>query len=59
MVRMIRWFHEETGIEIGYKPAGGIATAKDALDYMALMKEELGTPLARSRTCSASAPRRC
>jgi deoxyribose-phosphate aldolase len=43
MVRMIRWFHEETGIEIGYKPAGGIATAKVALDYMALMKEELGT----------------
>jgi deoxyribose-phosphate aldolase len=43
MVRMIRWFHEETGIEIGYKPAGGIATAKLALDYMSLMKEELGT----------------
>jgi len=43
MVRMIRWFHEETGIEIGYKPAGGIATAKLATDYMALMKEELGT----------------
>ena len=43
MVRMIRWFHEETGIEIGYKPAGGIAAAKTALDYMALMKEELGT----------------
>jgi deoxyribose-phosphate aldolase len=43
MVRMIRWFHEETGIEIGYKPAGGIASAKLALDYMALMKEELGT----------------
>ena len=43
MIRMIRWFAEETGIEIGYKPAGGIATAKDALDYMALMKEELGT----------------
>lgn len=42
MIRMIRWFHEETGIEIGYKPAGGIATAKLALDYMALMKEELG-----------------
>jgi deoxyribose-phosphate aldolase len=42
MVRMIRWFHEETGIEIGYKPAGGIAKAKDALTYMALMKEELG-----------------
>jgi deoxyribose-phosphate aldolase len=43
MIRMIRWFHEETGIEIGYKPAGGISTAKAALDYMALMKEELGT----------------
>jgi deoxyribose-phosphate aldolase len=43
MIRMIRWFHEETGIEIGYKPAGGIASAKLALDYMALMKEELGT----------------
>ena len=43
MIRMIRWFHEETGIEIGYKPAGGIATAGDAVKYMALMKEELGT----------------
>jgi deoxyribose-phosphate aldolase len=43
MIRMIRWFAEETGIEIGYKPAGGIATAGDALRYMALMKEELGT----------------
>ncbi|MDB5615718.1 MAG: deoC [Devosia sp.] len=43
MIRMIRWFHEETGIEIGYKPAGGIATAGDALKYMALLKEELGT----------------
>jgi deoxyribose-phosphate aldolase len=43
MIRMIRWFAEETGVEIGYKPAGGIATAGDALKYMALMKEELGT----------------
>lgn len=43
MIRMIRWFHEETGIEIGYKPAGGIASAKLATDYLALMKEELGT----------------
>jgi deoxyribose-phosphate aldolase len=43
MIRMIRAFHEMTGIEIGYKPAGGIAQAKDALTYMALMKEELGT----------------
>ena len=43
MIRMIRWFADETGIEIGYKPAGGIGSAKTALDYMALMKEELGT----------------
>jgi deoxyribose-phosphate aldolase len=43
MIRMIREFHDETGIEIGYKPAGGIASAKVALDYLSLMKEELGT----------------
>jgi len=43
MLRMIRWFAEETGIEVGYKPAGGISAAKTALDYMALVKEELGT----------------
>ncbi len=42
MIRMIRWFDEQTGIKIGYKPAGGISSAKDALTYMALMKEELG-----------------
>jgi deoxyribose-phosphate aldolase len=42
MIRMIREFHERTGIEIGYKPAGGISVTKDALVYMALMKEELG-----------------
>jgi len=43
MIRMIRWFYQEKGIRIGYKPAGGISAAKDALTYMALMKEELGT----------------
>ena len=43
MIRMIRDFHDETKIEIGYKPAGGIASAKVALDYLSLMKEELGT----------------
>ncbi|MCS6762219.1 MAG: deoxyribose-phosphate aldolase [Candidatus Devosia symbiotica] len=43
MIWMIRWFAEETDIEIGYKPASGIAKTKDALTYMALMKEELGT----------------
>ena len=42
MVRQIRAFEERTGYKIGYKPAGGISKAKDALAYLALMKEELG-----------------
>jgi len=43
MVRAIREFYELTGFKIGYKPAGGIQTAKQAIEYMILMKEELGT----------------
>ncbi|MGB1539557.1 MAG: deoxyribose-phosphate aldolase [Rickettsiales bacterium] len=42
MVRMIREYQEMTGFKVGYKPAGGISTAKDALNYLFLMKEELG-----------------
>lgn len=42
MVRMIREYHEATGYKVGYKPAGGISKAKDALVYQALMKDELG-----------------
>ena len=42
MIRAIRDFHEGTGIRVGYKPAGGISKAKDALTYLALIKEELG-----------------
>ena len=42
MIRAIRDYHAETGIHVGYKPAGGISKAKDALVYLALMKEELG-----------------
>ncbi len=42
MVRMIREFYQRTGVKIGYKPAGGISSAKEALSYMSLMKEELG-----------------
>lgn len=42
MVRAIRAYHEMTGQKIGYKPAGGIGTAKDALAYLVLIKEELG-----------------
>lgn len=42
MARMIRDFGERTGHEVGFKPAGGIRTAKQALDWLILMKEELG-----------------
>ncbi len=42
MIRAIRDFHDRTGIRIGYKPAGGISKAKDAITYLAMIKEELG-----------------
>jgi deoxyribose-phosphate aldolase len=42
MLRMIREYQERTGFKVGYKPAGGISTAKDVLNYQFLMKEELG-----------------
>jgi deoxyribose-phosphate aldolase len=42
MVRAIREYAEATGYRVGFKPAGGIRTAKQALDWLILMKEELG-----------------
>jgi deoxyribose-phosphate aldolase len=42
MVRAARDYYERTGYMVGFKPAGGIRTAKQALDWLALMKEELG-----------------
>ena len=42
MIRCIRDYLDRTGIKVGYKPAGGISKAKDALLYLALMKDELG-----------------
>ncbi|MBX3084645.1 MAG: deoxyribose-phosphate aldolase [Anaerolineae bacterium] len=42
MTRAIRDYHERTGYKVGFKPAGGIRTAKNALDWLILMKEELG-----------------
>ena len=42
MARMIREYFERTGYAIGFKPAGGIRSAKGALEYLYLMKEELG-----------------
>src|SRR5499427_6377715 len=43
MVRAIREYAQETGMAVGLKPAGGIRTAKQSLEWLALMKEELGT----------------
>lgn len=42
MLRMIRMYAEMRGVNVGFKPAGGISTAKDALLYLTLVKEELG-----------------
>ncbi|MBV8141075.1 MAG: deoxyribose-phosphate aldolase [Verrucomicrobia bacterium] len=42
MVRAIREYREQTGYTVGFKPAGGLRTAKDAMTSLILMKEELG-----------------
>ena len=42
MVREIRAYQDMTGYQIGFKPAGGIRSAKDALNWLILIKEELG-----------------
>lgn len=42
MTRQIREYRERTGAIVGYKPAGGIRTAKQSVDWLILMKEELG-----------------
>lgn len=43
MMRCIRDYYELTGTKIGYKPAGGIQKAKQAVEFLILLKEELGT----------------
>jgi deoxyribose-phosphate aldolase len=47
MVRAIRTYRERTGQVVGFKPAGGIRSARDALRWLILMKEELGERWAR------------
>lgn len=42
MLREIRAYQEQTGYKVGFKPAGGIRSAKDALSWLILVKEELG-----------------
>ncbi|MGA2413470.1 MAG: deoxyribose-phosphate aldolase [Candidatus Sulfotelmatobacter sp.] len=42
MTRAIREYAQETGMAVGFKAAGGIRTAKQSIEWLALMKEELG-----------------
>src|SRR6266566_9283228 len=44
MARAIREYAQETGMAVGFKPAGGIRTAKQSIEWLSLMKEGLGTP---------------
>jgi deoxyribose-phosphate aldolase len=48
MVRAIREYAQQTGMAVGFKPAGGIRTAKQSIDWLAMMKEELGDSWLRS-----------
>jgi deoxyribose-phosphate aldolase len=48
MVRTIREYAQQTGMAVGFKPAGGIRTAKQSIDWLALMKEELGVSWMRA-----------
>jgi deoxyribose-phosphate aldolase len=48
MTRAIREYAQETGMAVGFKPAGGIRTAKQSTEWLALMKEELGIPWMKS-----------
>jgi len=43
MIRAIREYSQETGMAVGFKAAGGIRTAKQSLEWLSLMKEELGS----------------
>ena len=47
MIRALRDYRDATGHIVGFKPAGGISTAKDALSWLVLMKEELGVDWTR------------
>ena len=42
MLRMIREYLENTGYSVGFKPAGGIRTARQSMEWLIMMKEELG-----------------
>lgn len=42
MLQAVRDWHDQTGVLIGVKPAGGIKTAKDAIKYLVVVKEVAG-----------------
>ena len=42
MIRALRDYGDLTGEKVGFKPAGGIRTAKEAMAWQSLMKEEVG-----------------
>jgi len=44
MLRALREYQDETGARVGFKAAGGLRSAKDALTWLSLMKEEVGEP---------------
>lgn len=48
MMRAIREYAQKTGMAVGFKPAGGIRTAKQSVDWLAMMKEELGNSWLRA-----------
>jgi len=48
MVRAIREYAQQTGMAVGFKPAGGIRTAKQSIDWLTMIKEELGSSWMRA-----------
>jgi deoxyribose-phosphate aldolase len=55
MMRTVRDYFERTGYKVGFKPAGGIRTAKDALSYLMLFYEELGDDWTYPHLCRLGA----
>jgi deoxyribose-phosphate aldolase len=48
MTRAIRDYAQQTGMAVGFKAAGGLRTAKQSTDWLAMMKEELGLSWTRA-----------
>ena len=48
MLRALRDYRKATGFDIGFKPAGGIRTAKDSINWLILMREEMGLAWTRN-----------